>query len=373
MKQIKVLHVGSALGGGGVEMVLYNFYSNMDRSKIHFDFIVNSKEVGMIEQKMLEYGSQVCHLPGKKDNIFKYMLGLKKVMSTSKYDIIHVHQDQLSFIPLFFAMISGIKIRIAHCHNANIKMNIFNKCFMKTCGYFTKLFSTKWFACGLDAGRFLWGNKAVKQGKVFVLNNAIDIDKFTFNADIRNQMRKELGIEDKFVIGNVGRLSYQKNHEFLIRIFNEIYKIDKKAVLLLVGKGELEENVKEQVKNLGLSEAVKFLGVRNDVPCLLQAMDVFLLPSRYEGLPVVLVEAQTAGLPCFASSTITAEIGVTKLLHYISLDKPAKYWAHEILKYACGYERIDTSLSIKQSGYDIKQEAKKLEQFYMNTIKIVKG
>lgn len=275
----------------------------------------------------------------------------------------------MSFIPLFYAKRCGIHMRIAHSHTAYEPENLLKKIERKSFSALTRHYATNWFACGIDAGRWLYGEEAVANGKVYIMNNAIDIDKFTFDVNMRNLKRKELGIEDKFVLGNVGRLSYQKNHEFLIRIFNEVYKLNKNAILLLVGRGELEDDVKEQVENLRLTEVVKFLYVRNDVPQLLQAMDVSLLPSRYEGLPVVLVENQAAALNSIVADIITKEVKVTDFVTYISLDEDYRYWAYETLKYADGYKRKKMYTQMQLGGYDIKQEAKKMESFYENYLK----
>lgn len=361
---IKVLHIVSALNGGGVENLLLNYYTHMDKDRFKFDFIVHGDNIGALESNFKRLNSAIYHIPSKHESFLKNLSAMKQIITDGNYDVVHVHQGTIGVFPMYYAKKAGVKVRINHSHIAYKEKTFFEKIIDILFLPFLKKYSTHWFACGLDAGRFLWGDKAVENGKVIVMNNAIDIDKFTFNADMRRRKRKELALDDKFVIGNVGRFTYQKNHEFLIKIFSEIHQKDNSAVLLLIGEGEFEEDVKEQVKNLGLSEAVKFLGIRNDVPELLQAMDVFLLPSRYEGLPVVLVETQAAALKSVASDTITKEVKVTNYLDYISLERDPEYWANEVLRYRDGYERYNTSEEIKNGGYDIRLEAGKLEQIY---------
>lgn len=362
---IRVLHIVPALIGGGVENLLLNYYSHMDRDKFKFDFIVHGENIGVLESTFESLNSKIYHIPTKHESFFKNLKAMKQIIMDGNYDVVHAHQGTVGVFPMYYAKKAGVKVRITHSHIAYVKKNFFEKIIDIILLPFLKRYSTHWFACGLDAGRFLWGDKAVEKGKVIVMKNAIEIDKFTFNADLRNRKRKKLGVNDKFVIGNVGRFSYQKNHEFLIKVFSEIYKINNNAILLLVGGGELEGDIREQVKNLGLSEAVKFLGIRNDVHELLQAMDVFLLPSRYEGLGIVYIEAQAAGLVTFGSDVVVPkEAKVTDLMYFIPLEKPAEYWAQKVLEHSDGYERRNTSEKIEKCGFDIRKEAKKLEEIY---------
>ena len=361
---IRVLHIVSALDSGGVENLLLNYYTHMNKDNFIFDFVVHGEKIGALEPVFNGMNSRIFHIPSKHESFIKNLNSMKRIIYNGNYDVVHVHQGIISVFPIYFAKKKGISIRITHNHLAFKPENFIEKLINRLLLIPLKRYSTNWFACGIDAGISLWGCKAVKEGKVHIMKNAIDIDKFAFNPQIRDEMRRKLNLEKKFVIGNVARLSYQKNHEFIIRVFNEIYKANKNAVLLLVGRGELENEVKEQVQNLGLTEVVKFLGVRNDVPELLQAMDIFLLPSRYEGLPVVLVESQAAGLKSFAADTITTEVKCTDLLEYISLKESPKYWANEILKYKDGYVRKNTFEKIKDGGYDIKKEVLTLEKIY---------
>lgn len=366
---INILHIVPALDGGGIENTLLSYYTNMNRSRFKFDFIVYGDKVGALEADFEKMGATIYHIPSRHENLWQSLKKMKEIICSNKYDIVHAHQNRMSFISLFYAKKCGIRVRIAHSHTAYEQENIVKHFERRVCSILIRYFSTNWFACGVEAGKWLYGEKAVKSEKFHIMNNAIDIDQFIFNNDIRKQKREELRSEDKFIIGNVGRLSFEKNHEFILKVFNEIHRINSKAILLLVGRGPLEEKIKEQVEIFGLAEAVKFLGYRSDVPQLLQAMDVFLLPSKWEGLPVVLVEAQASGLKSFAADTITDEVKVSNVLTYKSLEQSYVEWATEILKYANGYERKNISDKICQGGYEIKQEAEKMEKTYEKFMK----
>ena len=221
--------------------------------------------------------------------------------------------------------------------------------------------------CSELAGRWLFGDKAYDEGKVYLLNNAIDLDKFKYDKKIGDKKRKELGIkEDTIVIGHIGRFVAQKNHIFLIDIFNQFHKKEKNSILLLAGQGPLQEEIKNKVRELGLDDSVRFLGQRNDANELYQAFDVFLLPSLYEGLPVVGVEAQASGLLCFFSDDMTKETKVLDSTVFMSLSNTAEEWTGEILTNLKDYKRINTKNEVSDNGFDIEIEARKLEKYYIN-------
>ncbi|WP_458411748.1 glycosyltransferase family 1 protein [Schinkia sp. CFF1] len=360
---VRVLHIVTALDGGGVERMLFNYYSNMDRENFKFDFITHG-ENGFLEKQFKDLGSEIFHIPSLRKSPIKNLALTKKIISYGNYDIVHSHIGASSALPIYFSKKAKINMRITHNHLAYRKESFHRKIIIKILTTLLKKHSTNWLACGQDAAISFWGERAVKKGKAQVINNAINVERFIFNKDVREKIRRELDLEGKFVVGNVARFDFQKNHEFLIRIFSELYKVNKNSILILIGNGDLEEEIKKQVDNLGLTNVVKFLGVRKDVSDLLNAMDIFLLPSKFEGLPVVLVEAQASGLKCITSDTITREVDVTDLIKYISLDNSAENWANEIMEFKRGYIRRDTSEEIKKAGYDIKQEAKKMESFY---------
>ena len=231
----------------------------------------------------------------------------------------------MSFFSLWAAKSAKVPVRIVHAHSTTNKQEKKKNLMKQVLRPFSKVFANRYFCCSELAGRWLFGNKIYNQGKVYLLNNAIDVEKFKYNEKARKAKRKELNIKDKdLVIGHIGRFVKQKNHEFLIDIFNEIHKQNKNTILLLAGDGPLKEEIQNKVKKIGLEKNVQFLGQRNDANELYQAMDAFVLPSLYEGLPVVGVEAQTAGLPCFFSTDMTKETKVLDSTKFIELSKSPK-------------------------------------------------
>lgn len=363
-KIIRIAQVVGKMNNGGVESVIMNYYRNINHSKIQFDFIVDSDSEIPQKGEIEKLGGNIIYV-SPYQNIFKYIKDLKKIFSENKYQIVHSHLSTLNLFPLYAAKKAKIKVRISHNHstagNGEFKRNLLKYALRP----FAKIYPTHYFACGEYAGRWLFGNKTFNCGKVTVINNAIDIDKFLYNQDIRNLVRKDLGFENKIVIGHVGRFVSAKNHTKILDIFNEIYHQNTSSILILIGEGPLENTVRNKVNELGLGDAVKFLGVRKDVDRIMQSMDVFLLPSLYEGFPVVGIEAQAADLLCFLSDTISKEAKIIKKTTFISLNKEPSYWANEIIKSYNNFKRVNTKKEIVDSNFDIKVEAFKLQEFYM--------
>ena len=356
---IRVLQVVTYMGRGGLETMLMNYYRNIDRDKVQFDFLTHRDERWDYDDEIESLGGKIYHLPKLNPFSKNYLNALDKFFKEHKeYQIVHCHQDCLSGVVLKVAKKNGVKFTIAHSHNANQDKNL---------KYLIKLFekrkipkyADKLFACGNEAGRWMFNTDNFE-----VLNNAIDTDLYTYNAEKASKVKKEFGIENKFVVGHVGRFNPQKNHEFLIDVFNEIQKIKEDSVLMLVGDGDLRQEIEQKVQDLGLSEKVIFTGIRSDVNDLMQGMDVFLFPSLYEGLGIVLIEAQASGLKCIISDTIPKDGIITDDVLSLSLNQSPVIWANEVLKYQ-GYKRIDNKELIEKADYDIKNNAKKLEQFYI--------
>ena len=363
-KPIRVAQIIGKWLGGGVESVIMNYYRHIDRTKIQFDFICDEDSTNIPYDEIESLGGKVIVIsPYQK--IFKYIKELTKVLKEGKYEIVHSHINTLSVFPLYCAKKAKIPVRIAHSHSTTNKKEWKKNLMKQVLRPFSKLFATDYFACTEYAGRWLFGNKEFDKGNVYVLNNAIDVDKFKYDEKIRKLKRKELGIKDnQIVIGHIGRFVAQKNHTFLIDVFNEVHKQNKKTILLLIGQGPLQEEIKDKVNNLGLKESVMFLGQRNDVNELYQAMDAFLFPSLYEGLGMVLIEAQCSGLPCICSSEVPKVAKVTKNLDFLDLNFLPKFWAGEIFRSSKSFERFDCSIYVKQSGFDIEKETKSLEKKY---------
>lgn len=293
--------------GGGVESVVMNYYRHLDHDKIQFDFICDDDSTNIPYDEIEKLGGKVILIPPYQ-KVFKYQKELRRVLRDGKYKIVHSHINTLSVFPLYAAKKVGVPVRIAHSHSTTNKKEWKKNLLKQVLRPFSKKYATNYMCCSELAGRWLFGDKTYDEGKVYLLNNAIDLDKFKYDKKIRDKKRKELGIkEDTIVIGHIGRFVAQKNHTFLIDIFNQFHKKEKNSILLLAGQGPLQEEIKNKVRELGLDDSVRFLGQRNDANELYQAFDVFLLPSLYEGLPVVGVEAQASGLLCFFSDDMTKE------------------------------------------------------------------
>ena len=292
---IRVLNLFTIMNRGGAETMVMNYYRNIDRTKVQFDFLVHRDEKGAYDDEILSLGGKIYHMiPIYPQNFLTYKKMLREFFNEHKeYKIIHSHMSELGYFAFKEAKKQGIPIRICHAHNAPHMWDL--KMIMRT--YFKKMmmsYITHMFTCGNEAGEWLYGKKNLKN--MIMLNNAVDAKKFEYDKNKANRLKIEMGLKDKFVVGHVGRFNVQKNHIFLLEIFNELYKIDDSSVLLLAGMGEEEDKIKQKVKELNLDNVVRFLGVRNDVDNLMQVFDIFLFPSLYEGLPVTLIVAQSSGL-----------------------------------------------------------------------------
>lgn len=371
---MKVLHIVAGLDTGGVAMLLYQYLSHLQNKDLYFDFIVHDNpglngRRGRFEEKFEALGSHIYNVPPKKKKLFKNLMQVSAVMKIGNYDAVHVHNEETSGLYTALACVHRIPVRVVHSHYAykytTILKNVYNlimKCVIKAT-------ATNWIACSQDAGIALYGKNALKNNKFTVIHNAIEIDSFVFNEDIRKKVRMQLGIDNHtFVLIDVGRFTYQKNPERAIEIFREIHNKDKKALFLMVGIGELEEKIRILIQKSNLEKNVCLLSTRDDVNELLQASDVFLLPTRFEGLGIVYVEAQAAGLPSFGTAgKIPKEAKVSNLMHFCFDEAGAEEWANDILKaYSQNNMRISPIVELQQNGYDINIEAIKLLNVYDN-------
>lgn len=358
-KPIRILHVVTYMGRGGLETMLMNYYRHIDRDLVQFDFLTHRDFRADYDDEIESIGGKIFHLPRLVPWSPSYRKALDKFFSEhTEYQIVHVHQDCLSSVILKAAMRHGVPVRIAHSHNSNQDKNL--KYLIKL--YYRRQipqYATHLFACGQEAGCWMF------RGAPFqILNNAIDTRLYQYNPEFANQIRGELGIPtNSFVIGHVGRFSHQKNHVFLLDIFAAVLKRREKAVLLLVGDGSLRPEIEKRVCTLGISGKVIFTGVRSDVPALMQAMDVFVFPSLYEGLGIVAVEAQAAGLPSFLSMGVPSAACITNNVWRLSLNDSPEVWAEHILGQI--RERTDTYETVVASGFDIVENARWLQNFYL--------
>lgn len=368
---IKVLVLDTVMDRGGAETMIMNYMRNINRDEISFDFLTNRDYRAAYEDEIESLGGKVYHMsPQLPGHFRKYKREMREFLKEHpEYRIIHSNLEERSYLPLKEAKKMNVPVRISHAHNRPLGFDI--KTLVRY--YFRwrlKKVNTHMFACGYEAGDWLYGKK--NRDKVILINNAIDAKQFSYDENKSLEMKKNLGVEGKTVIGHVGRFFAQKNHPFLIDIFKSIHDKDPNTALLLVGGGELDDalmnQMKEKVKDLGLEESVKFLGVREDVVDILQAFDLFLLPSLYEGLPVTMIEAQAAGLPCVISDKVPIQCDITGNTKVVSLDDTTDKWADTVLDYLKEYRRTDTFEKIKASGFDIQENAKWLEDFYKEAL-----
>ena len=369
---VKVLYFVDRMLRGGIQSLVIDWVSRFDKSKIHVDFLLldDGKEYEL-EQTLKELGCTVYKLKGiwvrTPIDFIKYKYAVKSFFKEHHdYKVVHMHSSSKNYMILKYAKKYGVPIRIAHSHNIDFQTknplkkligNLFKKPLINC--------ATDYFACSKIAGEWLFGEDIVESDKFRVIHNAVDYDKFKFNENIRKNMRKEFGFkENDIVIGNVGRFAQQKNHDFLIDIFNECYKINSNYRLLLVGIGELEQEIKNKVSILGLEKEVVFAGFRKDVNCCMQAMDLFLMPSLHEGLPVVGVEAQASGLTCYMSKdVITPEVKIADNVYFISLNKSSKDCAEKII--TSNNDRANNFNKLNNDGYIIDSVIKTLEKYYL--------
>lgn len=371
MKKIKVLHkVGLAIGG--VEKYVFNNLTFINRDRFQFDVLTTNKEIINTEEyKKYHFGINYFS-SSYSDNKELFIKEISDIYE-SGYDVIHLHTSKWTgFLLEEIAMEKKIPKVIVHSHstgelipmNGSSSTDIHEKHkslheYYKT--QFNERLATDFCACSWSAANWLFGPQIPRE-KIRIMKNAINVEKFTFNEKVRKEVRNKLGIENRFVIGHVGRLSYEKNHEFLIDVFNEVYKRNNKARLLIIGNGKIEDKIKRKIYEYALDDVVLLLGWRDDVERIMQAMDLFLLPSLFEGLPIVLIEAQAAGLKCICSDRVTKEAAITNNVEFIPLD--IDKWAYKVFKNSNDYDRENMYECITNAGYNIKYSVKELEKLY---------
>lgn len=360
-KPIRVLEVCQRMEAAGVQSFLMNMYRNIDKEKVQMDFLVHYKEHQFFDNEIERMGGKIYRLSVRENyNLIKYWFDLRKLFREHpEYHIIHGHMDTLGVVYLKCAKKMGVPIRIAHAHNDSVQNGI-KKPFRLFMIRLYKKYANCLMACSYNAGKFMFGDC-----NFHVMNNAIDISKYGYNEKMRAKKREELGLTDNFVIGNVGRFHVQKNQLFLIDVLKQLISFDQTAKLLLIGSGEMEAEIEDKIEKEGVKKHVMILKNRADVNYLYQAMDMFVLPSLYEGLPVSGIEAQASGLPCVFSSSVTSKADITGNVNFISLDKEALEWAKAIKNIHKTFERKIVDEKIKMAGYDAKEEAEKLQNFYL--------
>lgn len=372
-EKVRVLYFVDRMLRGGIQTFVIENMKHMDREKVQIDYLLLDDGVHYdLEDTLKEMGSEVYKLKGiwlrKPTDYFKYFKAIDNFFKEhNDYKVVHLHSSSKNFYVLKSAKKYGIPVRIAHSHNIGFQSKSKLQILIgNLCKPLLKMYATDYFACSEIAGEWLFGKNAVKKNKVKVIHNAVDLDKYKFNEEKRNELRKKLNIEDKFVVGHVGRFTNQKNHTFLIDIFNEIHKKRPDSVLMLVGTGEKEKEIHEKVDRLGLTKDVLFMGFQNNVNEYMWAMDVFVFPSLYEGLGLVLIEAQATGMKCFTSKDVVPkEAQVSTLLQYVSLSDSEVIWANKIGE--CKVTRGNVYIDIKRCQYDISDTGKELQEYYLKS------
>ena len=359
-KKILIVMGGSYMGMGGIESMIMNYYRAMDKRILQIDFVFFGNGQGLYDEELLKNGSELFHLPIKSKHYIKSKKEMYALLMREKYDVVHANLNAAGILEaLKIAKKCGVTVRIAHAHSTNhgtknkIRWLINDNARKRITAY-----STHNFACSDLAGEWYFGKQ-----NYTIVPNAITVDKFLFSEVKRSEVRKKFGVTNKFVIGHVGNLGYPKNQEFLLNVFAKLVKKECNAELWLVGEGEDLDALCQIAENLGIRCAVRFLGKRDDVHDLMQAMDVFVLPSFFEGFPVVIVEAVASDLFCVISNSITKMAQLSEKVKMLDLQENMDNWVDEILN-AKLKERGNNLEVVTQKGFNINVEAKKLQHFY---------
>lgn len=368
MKKIKILQFPIANSFGGITHYAMENWKWIDKEQFQFDFATMSKCLDF-EDEITLTGSKVHYISCyAEENKQQFIKEVNHILDEG-YDVVHLHTKQWkSFLMEQICLERKIAKIIVHAHSTKCDANDEEKRkketeeHYKVRSQFSEHYATDFLACSNEAAQWLFGNQ-VPTEKVKIMNNAIETEKFLYNEKKRIALRKKFGVEDKFVIGTVGRMVYQKNHEFLINVFAKVCEQNENAVLFIIGDGELRIEIENQINELGISENVLLLGKRNDTNELYQAMDLFVLPSRFEGLPITLIEAQTSDLKCLCSDIITKEADILKNVSYLPLN--SEIWINSILQNMQFYERRNNQTIIQNAGYDIHMQIKEIERIYL--------
>lgn len=372
----RVLVLDTVMDRGGAESITMNYLRAMDRTQVTYDFLVNREYKGAYEDEIERLGGRVYRMCPMYPQFFpRYKREFRAFLrSHPEYRIIHSNLEERSYFPLRIAYEEGVPVRIAHAHNRPVGYDL-KSLFREYFRLRLPRYVTHRFACGQEAGDWLYGRK--NRSRVIQERNAIDTTAYRYDRDVATQVRKENGVEgDALVVGHVGRFFPQKNHAFLIDVFRDIHRLRPDSVLWLVGGGELDDRLKnetrQRVSDYGLDDCVRFFGVRTDVNKLLQGMDVFVLPSLYEGLPVSMIEAQSSGLPCAISDRVPSECRVTDNVQSIPLDSSSREWARRIVDQAVSSSASNRALAastVADAGFDIQRNAAWLQDFYLDALK----
>lgn len=354
----RLLCIISCMNTGGAETFLMKIYRSLDRVKYQMDFCVNTLNPCYYKKEIEELGGHIYCIPSKSSSLSSFTEELSKIVSEKNYKyVLRITSNCMGFYDLKVAKKAGASVCVARSSNSSdgggVKTLIAHR--------FGRLMYRKYVDVALApsdvAAIYTFGKNSIRDKKVIILNNGLDTELYSFKQPIRVKYRCKLGIENSFVVGHIGRFTRQKNHVFLIDIFAQIKQKKENAVLLLIGQGELENEIRNKINEVGLENNVKFLGIRKDIPALLSAMDVFVFPSLYEGMPNTVIEAQASGLPCVIADTITREAAITEIVKFLPLSSQPETWAEVALNIS-KMERKDTREEIIRNRYDIDSTVK---------------
>lgn len=366
---IKVAVIGGPILSGGKKNLIMEYFRHIDKTQVQMDIVCNDDSNAIPQEEIEALGGRVFIVPS-----FKKLKGhtdaLYELFKKEKYDVVHAYNSMMNFFPMYAAKKAGVKVRISESLSmaAPGEWKTYVKYMLRPLSH---LYATHYMACGEDCGIFQFGKKAFDEGKIAIFKTAINTEFNSYQPELRNETRKKFGWEDKVVYGFIGRFEHQKNPLFLIDVMSEIYKRQKNAQFVIIGAGVLEEKMKERIKETGIEPAMSWLGRREDIQQFYNAFDAFLLPSRYEGLPVVGLESQSCGLPMFFSTAVTPEASACELGHFINLDDGAAAWAEKIIPV------VEKNIPVRRShakevadaGFDSKTEAEKMLQYYLKALK----
>lgn len=370
MEPIRILHENVIMDPGGIETQLMRIYRNIDKSKVQFDFLLHRTQKGAYDDEIRAMGGRIFYAePFNPFHHIKYINSMKTFFAEHpEYKIMIAHAE-LALCPLKVAKKAGVPWRICYSHNGRFAFNL-KRCFMDYETLFLKKYCTEMFAVSELAARYTFGDKAVDEGKVQLIKNGIMVDDYIFDPNKRVKKRHELGLEDKFIVGHVGRFMQQKNHMFLLETFAGLHELRNDAHLVLIGEGRLENDIRAKIKELNIEENVTLLGRRGDVNDLMKAMDILLFPSLWEGFPNVAIEAQASALPVYMSENITTEANFSQYSHRLPLDIGSEAWVKRIFEDSQKVtDRIDMSVTMREQGYDVVNTAKWYEEYYLNKMK----
>lgn len=363
---IRILHSVSNMDRAGIETMLMNYYRHIDRNKVQFDFLCNKRKPGAYDNEIRKLGGRIFHTPGLNPAKYpQYLAYMKKLFADyPEYRIVEAHNGALGVYALHAAKVNQIPVRIFHAHGASITRD-WKLPIKLMCKALLPANMNQHFSCGKAAAQCYFGDKVIDSHNYVLVPNAIEVERFTFQSELRKKIRQQHGLENKHVVGHIGRFMKQKNHSFLIEVFSDIARRDPDAVLVLLGDGELQQEIKKKVSEKELDGKVFFEGNVSNANEWYNAFDVFVLPSIWEGLPVVGVEAQANDLPCVFSENITKEIAITTKAEFLSLATPVSEWANAIMAKFNDTKRCDNTKVISDYHYNIAFEAEKLQNLYL--------